>query len=102
MSDMLEKIDKYFSENSKEKILEDWKKSEKYDKIGITIHKFMDGLTYDDSRHPDNYYWKDELNKVNKCTQRQDSVKDQLRDLMVISNKFGFYDASDFLKSFCK
>jgi hypothetical protein len=43
--------------------------------------------------------WKEELKKVNKCPQRQDSVNDQLNDLRVIATKFGFYDAADFLKS---
>lgn len=46
--------------------------------------------------------WKEELEKVNKCPQRQDSTLAQLNDLIIIANKFGFYDASDFLKSTCK
>ena len=43
--------------------------------------------------------WKDELKKVNNCSQRQDSLKDQLSDLRIIANRFGFYDAADFLKN---
>lgn len=43
--------------------------------------------------------WKEELDKVNKdnCPQRQDSTLDQLVDLMHIANRFGFYDAADYL-----
>lgn len=43
--------------------------------------------------------WKTELEKVNDCPQRQDSLLNQLSDLRIIANKFGFYDAADFLKS---
>lgn len=39
--------------------------------------------------------WKEELNKVNQCLQRQDSLTDQLKDLWTIANKFGLYDAAD-------
>jgi hypothetical protein len=42
--------------------------------------------------------WFKELVKVNQCPQRQDSAHDQLSDLIIIANKFGFYDAADFLK----
>lgn len=44
--------------------------------------------------------WKSELSKVQNCPQRQDSLCDQLRDLRIIANKFGFYDASDFIKGY--
>jgi hypothetical protein len=43
--------------------------------------------------------WKKELRKVTPCPQRQDSLNDQLRDLIVIANKFGFYDASYHLQN---
>jgi len=43
--------------------------------------------------------WKKELKKVNQCPQRQDSLQDQLRDLAIIANKFGLYDANDYLKT---
>lgn len=46
--------------------------------------------------------WKEELNKVEQCPQRQDSTMDQLKDLRWIANKFGFYDASDYLKMLIK
>jgi hypothetical protein len=46
--------------------------------------------------------WKFELEKVNNCSQRQDSLCDQLRDLRIIANKFGLYDAADFLKGHCR
>ncbi len=42
--------------------------------------------------------WKEELEKVEQCPQRQDSTTDQLVDLYVIANRFGLYDAADFLK----
>lgn len=42
--------------------------------------------------------WKSELEKINKCPQRQDSLNEQLKDLIIIANKLGFYDASDFIK----
>lgn len=40
-----------------------------------------------------------ELDKVLQCPQRQDSLIDQLADLRIIANKFGLYDAADYLKS---
>lgn len=46
--------------------------------------------------------WKFELEKIKDCPQRQDSLCDQLRDLRIIANKFGFYDASDFLKGYSR
>ncbi len=42
--------------------------------------------------------WKDELDKVQQCPQRQDSLGNQLADLTVIADKFGFYDATDYIK----
>lgn len=42
--------------------------------------------------------WEIELEKVNQCTQRQDSITDQMIDLHYIANKFGFYDAADYIK----
>jgi hypothetical protein len=47
-----------------------------------------------------NSNWKSELEKVQVCPQRQDCLQDQLKDLRQIANKFGFYDAADFLKKF--
>ncbi len=44
MSNLLEEMDKYFKETPKEKVLEDWAKSEKYDSVGITVNEFMKGL----------------------------------------------------------
>ena len=43
--------------------------------------------------------WRTELAKVANCPQRQDSLDAQLNDLINIANKFGFYDAADFLKN---
>ena len=45
-----------------------------------------------------NTEWVNELSKVSQCPQRQDSLEDQLKDLVDIANKFGFYDAADYLK----
>nr|WP_288837870.1 hypothetical protein [uncultured Flavobacterium sp.] len=42
--------------------------------------------------------WKKELQKILPCSQRQDSLQNQLNDLITIANKFGFYDAADFIK----
>jgi len=42
--------------------------------------------------------WKEELNNVKQCPQRQDSLTDQLKDLYQIANKFGLYDAADFVR----
>ncbi len=46
--------------------------------------------------------WKEELNKVEQCPQRQDSLTSQLIDLYQIANKFGLYDAADFVKRLCE
>jgi hypothetical protein len=42
--------------------------------------------------------WREQLKKIEDCPQRQDCLRDQLNDLRVIANKFGFYDAADYLK----
>jgi hypothetical protein len=39
--------------------------------------------------------WEINLSLVPQCGQRQDSVAEQLRDLVTIANRFGFYDAAD-------
>jgi len=46
--------------------------------------------------------WRDEFAKVKQCQQRQDGTGDQLLDLVVIANRFGFYDAADYLKEVTK
>lgn len=45
--------------------------------------------------------WKEELKKIDRenCPQRQDSLTDQMRDLHLIANKFGFYDAADYIRN---
>ena len=53
----------------------------------------------------DSENWKTELKKVDQenCPQRQDSLFDQMYDLYSIANKFGFYDAADYIrKTFMK
>lgn len=42
--------------------------------------------------------WKEEIKKIQKCEPRQDSMTEQLQDLIFVANKLGFYDASDYLK----
>lgn len=39
------------------------------------------------------------LDKMERLPQRQDGLNDQLRDLRVIANHFGLYDAADFLRT---
>lgn len=41
MSELSDALKKYLSETSEEKILEDWAKTEKYDKIGPTVEDFL-------------------------------------------------------------
>ena len=36
---------------------------------------------------------------TNKITQRQDSTNDQLRDVMIVANKMGCYDAADVISN---
>lgn len=38
------------------------------------------------------------LQSIERLPQRQDSLNDQLRDLRVIANHFGLYDAADFIR----
>ena len=49
----------------------------------------------------------DELDKktiknIPQLPQRQDSLKNQLKDLRIYANKLGMYNSCDFLKSFCE
>lgn len=46
-----------------------------------------------------NPVWKETLNLVTQCPQRQDSLTDQMIDLYEVANKLGFYDAADFIKT---
>lgn len=48
MSDLLDKMEKYFNETPKEKVMEDWAKSEKYDKVGVTVEEFCENLMKSD------------------------------------------------------
>jgi len=41
MSTILEKLNKYFQENSEENILRDWSELEEFDSIGPTITSFL-------------------------------------------------------------
>lgn len=70
---------------TKKKVNFDWNK---------TIRKLNDINKNDD----DVPCWKKELEKVQQCPQRQDGLRDQLNDLRIIANKFGFYDAADYLR----
>ncbi|WP_150274291.1 hypothetical protein [Paenibacillus tepidiphilus] len=42
--------------------------------------------------------WKQEIDKIGPCPQRQDATLDQLIDLHYVAVKLGFYDAADILK----
>jgi len=42
--------------------------------------------------------WKEQLKKVDRCPQRHDSMAEQMYDLYMIANKFGLYDAADYIK----
>lgn len=44
-------------------------------------------------------YWFSEVLKMGQCPQRQDSLNNQLTDLILVANKLGFYDAADYLSS---
>lgn len=46
--------------------------------------------------------WEVELHVMKQCPQRQDSVDDQLRDLIRFAHKAGLYDAADFIKGHLK
>ncbi len=59
--DILEELKEYFRNNTKEKILEDWEKSKKYDEVGITVDEFLKLQP----KKPIDYISTDELNKRN-------------------------------------
>ena len=40
----LKDLEKYFKETPQEKILEDWKKSESFDNVGITVDEFLKNI----------------------------------------------------------
>ena len=42
--------------------------------------------------------WKEEMEKVKQCPQRQDATLDQLIDLYGVATKLGFYDAGDVIR----
>jgi hypothetical protein len=42
--------------------------------------------------------WQIEVDNIKRCSQRQDSLTEQLKDLIIVAEKLGFYDASDYLK----
>lgn len=41
--------------------------------------------------------WKEELEKVEQCSQRQDGTLQQMQDLHTIAVRFGLYDAADLI-----
>lgn len=42
--------------------------------------------------------WEKEIKKIEWCKQRQDSTRDQLKDLVGIAEKLGFCDAADYIR----
>ena len=40
--DFTKKLEKYFNETPKKKILEDWNKSKEWDKIGVDVNYFIE------------------------------------------------------------
>ena len=38
------------------------------------------------------------LKRIEKLPQRQDSLTDQMKDLYNVANKFGLYDAADYIR----
>ena len=40
-----------------------------------------------------------DFEKIPELPQRQDSLNDQLEDLIAVANRLGMYDASDFLRA---
>lgn len=49
-----------------------------------------------------NLSWQGELEKVKYCPAREDGLQNQLIDLSLIANRFGFRDAADFLNKLNK
>jgi hypothetical protein len=43
--------------------------------------------------------WLQELDKVKQVPQTQEALNDQLKKLRIIANKFGLYDAADYLRN---
>jgi len=46
--------------------------------------------------------WKEEMEKVEQCPQRQDTTLEQLIDLYSVATKLGFYDAGDVIRQWVK
>lgn len=42
--------------------------------------------------------WKEEVENIKQCPQRQDSSTNQMVDLQSVANKLGFYDAADYIR----
>ena len=38
------------------------------------------------------------LNEIPKLPQRQDALNDQLKDLVLVANRLGMYDAADWVR----
>lgn len=65
-----------------------WEEQHKYEKL------------YANNKEIDNIIcWQEEIANINQCPQRQDSLTDQLKDLILVSDKLGFYNASSYLKN---
>lgn len=44
-------------------------------------------------------YSQDDLNKLPRWPQRQDSLTDQLRDLVLVADRLGLHDAADLVRN---
>jgi hypothetical protein len=70
-------------------LMDNLKNASEVQRLTRELEKFKDDKNKD---------WRYQLSKVNLCQQRQDSLSDQLKDLITVANRFGFYDAATFLK----
>jgi len=76
METIIEKLKKYFQNNSREKIEKDWKKTEMYDKIGPSIEEFIfhSKILYEIELK--NSYW--EFYNINKLLKNPEFTSDFL------------------------
>lgn len=67
------------------------------DKFGLyAASEFIKSTTPNKETYT-NSVWFNELKKIKQCDKSTEDIKPQLAKLRVIANKFGFYDAADYL-----